>query len=55
MIYNLLSNAIKFNKDGGKINILTYIDEDKFFFEVTDTGDGISKRNYDKIFNFSHR
>ncbi len=52
LIYNLLSNAIKFNKDGGKINILTYIDEDKFFFEVTDTGDGISKRNYDKIFNF---
>lgn len=52
LIYNLLSNAIKFNKNGGKINILTYIDEDKFFFEVTDTGDGISKRNYDKIFNF---
>lgn len=52
LIYNLLSNAIKFNKDGGKINILTYVDEDKFFCEVTDTGDGISKKNYDKIFNF---
>lgn len=52
LIYNLLSNAIKFNKKNGKINILTYINEDKFFFEITDTGDGISKRNYDKIFNF---
>lgn len=52
LIYNLLSNAIKFNKVGGKINILTYIDGNKFVFEITDTGDGISKRNYDKIFNF---
>lgn len=52
LIYNLLSNAIKFNKKKGKINILTYISNDKFFVEVTDTGDGISKRNYDKIFDF---
>ena len=52
LIYNLLSNAIKFNKNGGKINILTYVDCDNFFFEVSDTGDGISKRNYDQIFSF---
>lgn len=52
LIYNLLSNAIKFNKINGKINILTYMDNNKFFFEITDTGDGISKKNYDKIFNF---
>lgn len=52
LIYNLLSNAIKFNKQNGKISIFTYIKDDKFFFEVTDTGDGISKRNYDKIFGF---
>lgn len=52
LIYNLVSNAIKFNKKNGKINILTYVSEDKFFFEITDTGDGISKKNYEKIFNF---
>lgn len=52
LIYNLVSNAIKFNKQNGKINIFTYIKGDKFFFEITDTGDGISKRNYDKIFDF---
>lgn len=52
LIYNLLSNAIKFNKQGGKINILTYVDGNNFVFEVADTGDGISKRNYDKIFDF---
>lgn len=52
LIYNLLSNAIKFNKQNGKINILTYIKDGKFFFEITDTGDGISKKNHDKIFDF---
>lgn len=52
LIYNLVSNAIKFNKQKGKISILTYIKENKFFFEITDTGDGISKRNHEKIFDF---
>lgn len=52
LIYNLMSNAIKFNKQGGKINVITYVNENKFFFEITDTGDGISKRNYEKIFDF---
>lgn len=52
LIYNLVSNAIKFNKQRGKINILTYINDNKFFFEIGDTGDGISKRNYEKIFEF---
>lgn len=52
LIYNLVSNALKFNKQNGKIDIYTYIKNNNFFFEITDTGDGISKRNYDKIFDF---
>lgn len=52
LLYNLISNAIKFNKKNGKINVLTYINNNNFFFEISDTGDGISKRNYDKIFDF---
>ena len=52
LIYNLISNAVKFNKIGGKINVITYIKDGKFFFEITDTGDGISKRDYEKIFDF---
>lgn len=52
LIYNLVSNAVKFNKQGGKINIFTYIKDNKFFFEITDTGDGISTRDYEKIFDF---
>ena len=52
LIYNLVSNSIKFNKEKGKINIFTYTQDNQFFFEITDTGDGISKKNYDKIFGF---
>lgn len=52
LIYNLISNAIKFNKKHGDITILTYIQDGNFYFEITDSGDGISKRNYGKIFDF---
>ena len=52
LIFNLVSNAIKFNKQGGKINLFTYVKDNKFFFEIIDTGDGISKKDYEKIFDF---
>ncbi len=52
LIFNLISNAVKFNKINGKIVILSYVSKDKFSFEILDTGDGISKQDYDKIFDF---
>ncbi len=53
LIYNLISNAIKFNKINGKITIVTYLNEkQEFVFEIKDTGDGISKKDCSKIFNF---
>lgn len=52
LIYNLVSNAVKFNKFNGTISIITFIKDENFFFEVTDTGDGISKKNHEKIFDF---
>lgn len=52
LIYNFITNAIKFNKPNGNIDIFTYIKEEKFFFEISDTGDGINKRNQEKIFDF---
>ncbi len=53
LIYNLISNAIKFNKINGKITIVTYLNEkQEFVFEIKDTGDGISKKDCAKIFNF---
>lgn len=53
VIYNLISNAVKFNKLNGKITIVSYINEKKeFVFEIKDTGDGIRKKDCDKIFDF---
>lgn len=52
LIYNLISNAIKFNKQNGKIDIFTYVQNENFFFEITDSGDGINKKNHEKIFDF---
>jgi len=53
LIYNLVSNALKFNKSGGKITIVAYVDENRnYIFEIKDSGDGIRKKDYGKIFNF---
>lgn len=53
LIYNLISNAVKFNKLNGKITIVSYLNEkNDFVFEIKDTGDGIRKKDCDKIFNF---
>lgn len=53
LIFNLISNAVKFNKLNGKITIVSYLNEKKeFVFEIKDTGDGIRKKDCDKIFNF---
>lgn len=53
VIYNLISNAIKFSKDNSIISIVTYKNEkQEFVFEIQDKGDGISKKDMGKIFNF---
>lgn len=53
LVYNLISNAIKFSKENSSISIVSFINSNKeFTFEITDKGDGISKRDLAKIFNF---
>lgn len=53
LVLNLISNSIKFNKLNGKITIVSYQNEKgEFVFEIKDTGDGISKKDYAKIFKF---
>ena len=49
-IYNLIENAIKYNKEGGTVSVA--ITEDDSFAKViiTDTGSGIAKEDWDKIF-----
>ncbi|MDD3013427.1 MAG: GAF domain-containing sensor histidine kinase [Candidatus Gastranaerophilales bacterium] len=50
ILYNLLSNAIKFTEEGGKIKIKSSLNEDKLVVMIEDTGIGIAKQDYDKVF-----
>jgi K+-sensing histidine kinase KdpD len=52
LVINLVSNAIKFNNKFGKITIFTYINDNNFIFEISDTGEGIRKKDSNKIFEF---
>ncbi len=51
VVYNLLHNAIKFSPENSVVTILTYLDDDKFYFEITDRGIGIADNAKDKIFD----
>lgn len=50
IILNLLDNAIKYNKDYGKINIDCYQKGSEQVVHIVDTGIGLSKDEYTKIF-----
>ena len=49
-VYNLIENAIKYNNDGGTVSVS--IEENDEFAKVivSDTGPGIAKEDWDKIF-----
>lgn len=49
-IINLVSNAIKFTPQQGTIEINATISEESLFLRVSDTGPGIPKEYYEKIF-----
>jgi signal transduction histidine kinase/CheY-like chemotaxis protein len=56
VIVNLVSNAIKFTSKNGEVNVTIeklFEDEDKVnvYFEVTDTGIGLTKEQQGKIFD----
>ena len=49
-IYNLIENAIKYNKEDGKVSGAITEDENFAKVIITDTGSGIAKEDWDKIF-----
>ena len=49
-IYNLIENAIKYNKENGKVSVAITEDENFAKVIITDTGSGIAKEDWDKIF-----
>ena len=55
IVYNLCENAIKYNKDGGKVNVRIYAENDKTVLSVADTGIGIPLEHQNRIFERFYR
>lgn len=52
---NLFSNAIRYTNDGDTIKIISYIEDNKIYLKVADTGIGISENDLDHIFDLFYR
>lgn len=50
-IYNLIENAIKYNREGGSVHVSAGEDAEYAFVTVEDTGFGIGRENFEKIFD----
>ncbi len=55
IVFNLVENAIKYNKPGGYVHVLLFNHDNKCSLIVDDTGIGIPKEEYDKIFERFYR
>ena len=55
LLYNLIENAIKYNKQGGKVSVAAFAENGKAHITVSDTGIGIDKIHYDRIFERFYR
>ena len=51
IIFNLLSNALKYTPTNGKISIILEGDEQEAIIKVKDSGEGIAKKDIDRIFD----
>lgn len=49
-LINLISNAVKYTPNEGYIEITTTISDEKLVLKISDTGPGIPKEYYEKIF-----
>jgi two-component system phosphate regulon sensor histidine kinase PhoR len=55
VIYNLIDNAIKYNKNGGNVIVSISAGKDAAVLTVKDTGIGIPKAEYERIFERFYR
>jgi len=54
-IYNLTENAIKYNREGGSVNVNVSLEENEIVTSISDTGCGIPKEQWEKIFEAFYR
>ena len=52
---NLISNAIKYTPEEGVIHVISYFDDERFHFEVEDTGIGIPDESLPYVFESFYR
>ena len=55
MVTNLVTNAIRYNREGGRVRVVTERKNGSVFLTVQDTGIGIKKEDLEKIFNRFYR
>ena len=55
LIYNLCSNAVRYNKKGGKVTIMTGMENGHPTLTVKDTGIGIPKEAQKRVFERFYR
>lgn len=55
IIHNLIDNAIKYNKPNGTINVVIRETDPSVQLEIRDTGIGIPRESYDRIFERFYR
>ncbi|HQA73524.1 HAMP domain-containing sensor histidine kinase [Flavobacterium sp.] len=51
LLFNLILNALKYNFVNGKIEIVSYEENNQFYLSISNTGHGIAKDQLDTIFN----
>ena len=49
-LINIITNAIKYNQENGEIKVSIQIQNDICNISIADTGEGIAKENFEKIF-----
>ena len=54
-VYNIIDNSIKYTKEGGKVSLDAYKDENNVIIEIKDTGIGIAEEEKYKIFDRFYR
>ena len=55
MIFNIIDNAIKYNRDGGRVHVKIYRNEDGIHLAVEDTGIGIPEEEIGRVFERFYR